>query len=322
VTKPTKPDMWMPLFIGDYLSATTHLTTLEHGAYLLLMMHAWKNGGFLPADSERLRVITRVTREDWSTVWSTLGPYFTEQDGKLIQKRVSAEIEKWQSIRNQKVAAGKASAVVRWGNGEGNERDNGDVTDRVTGEVTKGVRKSNPSPSPSPSTSPPPPPKPKSKTSVEKGTRLSRDWTPSDELLLWCAETRPELVDATDAIVDAFKDYWCALSGAKARKLDWNATFRNRWREVKAPPKTKLNGNDLAAHNARVIDAWANDDKPSTAPKNWWETTDGIKAKAEELDFEILPGENPFGIVERLLAITTEIERRRQLRLDKEKKQA
>lgn len=57
------------------------------------------------------------------------------------------------------------------------------------------------------------------------GTRLSPDWQPSPSLRAWAAGRRPDL-DITEAI-EAFRDYWLALSGKRATKLDWDATFRN-----------------------------------------------------------------------------------------------
>jgi uncharacterized protein YdaU (DUF1376 family) len=54
---------WMPWYVGDYLRDTAHLDTHEHGAYLLLLAHAWQHDGAIPLDHERLRKITKLSQD-------------------------------------------------------------------------------------------------------------------------------------------------------------------------------------------------------------------------------------------------------------------
>ena len=54
----------MPLYVGDYLRDTRHLTTLQHGAYLLLLMEYWTKGE-LPKDSEKIRKLCGLTPQLW-----------------------------------------------------------------------------------------------------------------------------------------------------------------------------------------------------------------------------------------------------------------
>lgn len=57
-------------------------------------------------------------------------------------------------------------------------------------------------------------------------TRLDRDWRPNDDELAKARARRPDL-DIEEAI-EMFRDYWCALRDTPAaKKLDWDATFRN-----------------------------------------------------------------------------------------------
>jgi hypothetical protein len=61
-----------------------------------------------------------------------------------------------------------------------------------------------------------------------RGTRIAADWNPSAATIAWCQQQR---VDGL-AHVDEFRDYWIALPGAKGVKLDWDATFKNRIRQI------------------------------------------------------------------------------------------
>lgn len=74
-------------------------------------------------------------------------------------------------------------------------------------------------------------------------TRLPADWTPTNEDLDFCKTTRPDL--SASFVADGFKDYWISVAGAKGRKLDWAATWRNWIRRQQAPSvKTKQAGRD------------------------------------------------------------------------------
>lgn len=75
-------------------------------------------------------------------------------------------------------------------------------------------------------------PQPKEKTN---GTRLDKPFVIPDTWVRWAQENRPDL-DAQHT-AQCFADYWHGLPGAKGRKLDWFATWRNWCR--KEPKKTK-----------------------------------------------------------------------------------
>ncbi len=65
---------WMPLYVGDYLGDTGHLTTTQHGAYLLLMMHYWRKGE-LPDDDRQLSKIAKLPLKTWCDYRATLAGF-------------------------------------------------------------------------------------------------------------------------------------------------------------------------------------------------------------------------------------------------------
>ena len=102
-----KTDAWMPLWIGDYLADTMHLTAAQHGAYLLLLMAHWRRPEGLPADADFLAATARMTREQWLSEAKACLAFFTERDGVLTHKRVVEERAKAQAKHAKLSAAGR-----------------------------------------------------------------------------------------------------------------------------------------------------------------------------------------------------------------------
>ena len=67
--------------------------------------------------------------------------------------------------------------------------------------------------------------KPASKASKARGTRLPDGWVPDDDLIAWTKVNAPAAANVLE--LDRFRDYWTAQPGAKGRKTDWAATWRN-----------------------------------------------------------------------------------------------
>ena len=86
-----KTDIWMPIFIGDYLKDTRHLTTEEHGAYYLILLELWNKEGFLPIDT--IHRIALKPRDKFAEIWKNISGFFTEKDGIISQKRLLKELK-------------------------------------------------------------------------------------------------------------------------------------------------------------------------------------------------------------------------------------
>lgn len=110
----------MPLYVGDYLSATGRLTTEQHGAYLLILLDYWKNGP-PPNDDAVLAQIARLSLPAWRKAKPSLIGFFEVQNGQLIQKRVEKERERAVDLTEKRSKAGKASADARKAKQEGNK---------------------------------------------------------------------------------------------------------------------------------------------------------------------------------------------------------
>lgn len=104
----------MPLFIADYLADTGDLSTEEHGAYLLLMMAAWRMGGKVPSDPERMARLAKLSLDRWLTVWLTLARFFFDSgDGFMVQRRLRDELVKAEARKVAATANGRKGGASK-----------------------------------------------------------------------------------------------------------------------------------------------------------------------------------------------------------------
>jgi uncharacterized protein YdaU (DUF1376 family) len=192
----------LPLHIGDYLADTMHLTTEQHGAYLLLLMAYWKNQGPLPDDAHALAAIARIPYKKWSRIWGALESFFVRGNGVISNRRSDHEIDRAISISSARSTAGKSGATSRW-HGKGNAIANGKG-------ITTPQQIDGPSPSP-----------------------LHKDTPVEEESLIPAREERAPDVDRgpKPELVSAAVKAICLELGIRleddARRFEWPGKIRN-----------------------------------------------------------------------------------------------
>ena len=207
-----KVDIWMPLYIADYLSSTSRLTTEQHGAYLLLIMDYWKSGA--PPDNDLvLSQITKLSPTAWANARTMLQPFFEVVDGLWIQHRIESEMVKAKHNKQVNQKRGKAGAEARW-------NKNAPSIDEAYSEVCS-ADSTSPSPSPTPLSIP--------KTTIQTPVGVS-DSVWQEFKSLRKAKKAPITQRAIDALTnEANKAGWtlekaleeCIVRGWQAFKADW-----------------------------------------------------------------------------------------------------
>lgn len=103
-----------PLWTDAYLGDTTHLTTIEHGAFLLLLFAAWRTPTYdLPDDDKLLARYCRLTPSQWARIRPTIMGYWKLKDGRWFNGRLLDERDAVRRKVLQRSDAGKASALKR-----------------------------------------------------------------------------------------------------------------------------------------------------------------------------------------------------------------
>ncbi|WP_205769517.1 DUF1376 domain-containing protein [Microvirga sp. KLBC 81] len=85
----------LPLFTDAFIADTGHLNATETGAYLMLLMVAWRSSDCaLPDDDSRLCRWARVDPRSWARIKPRVMEFWTLEDGKWTQKRLLLERDK------------------------------------------------------------------------------------------------------------------------------------------------------------------------------------------------------------------------------------
>lgn len=105
---------YLPLYTGDYLRDTRHLSMAEHGAYLLMLTYCWDQKGPLPLDRHRIQGICNArSKDEQEAVERVLADFFVVMDDGLYNKRMQAEIERCDNISRERSEAGKKGYEAR-----------------------------------------------------------------------------------------------------------------------------------------------------------------------------------------------------------------
>lgn len=220
--------------LGDYAKKAGRLSMLQHGSYTLLIDACYDREQF-PTLDEAIEWTWASSTAEVEAVEFVLRKFFTLEDGVYVQKRIQEELTEYRL----KAETNKRIATER----EAKRKEKSTNRAPVVNE---------PPPNHKPLTTNQ---EPVTKSKAAPATRLPADWTPSGEDLAFCRVSRPDL-NPVD-VAAGFVDYWIAQPGAKGRKADWPATWRNwirnqRQAQARASPTGKQANRDSYAAQAQA----------------------------------------------------------------------
>lgn len=139
----------MPMYWDAYLADTTHLTTEEHGAYLLLLAAMWRRNGSVPDDDKDNARILGLTVAKWRKIKARLCSTisgFHVSDGEISQEKLQ---KTWQ--KTQETIEKNRSNGAKGGRPKSSKNNN---LNKATGSVSDNPNKTIPEPEPEPYTVP------------------------------------------------------------------------------------------------------------------------------------------------------------------------
>lgn len=99
---------FIAFYMGDYDKDTQALSTLEHGAYFLLLKQCWVHGS-IPLEPARRASIAKLSLREWSKIAPVIDPFF-DDEGR--NRRATREIEKADTARLKRAMAGHRGGLA------------------------------------------------------------------------------------------------------------------------------------------------------------------------------------------------------------------
>jgi uncharacterized protein YdaU (DUF1376 family) len=137
----------LPLWTDAYLADTRHLKRDQHGAYLLLLMEAWRRiDCSLPDDDKVLATLACASPEEWARLKPVVMAFWKRDGRKKVwrQKRLSSE----RSYVEFKRASNRHKAVSRW------KHEKKQYTTAMPEGMPNACRNDAPTPTPTPTPTP------------------------------------------------------------------------------------------------------------------------------------------------------------------------
>ena len=235
--------------IGDYIKHTMHLSPIEDITYRRLLDMYYDTEAPIP---NNIPLVSRRLRIEAGIVKAILTEFFDETEEGYKNYRADAEIASYHSFLDKQKANGSKGGRPK----------------KTQTKPTANPNLTQNNPKQEPLTTNHKPLKEKElATKVAQAARLSISWELPDEWAEWAKNKRPDL--NSYQVAEGFKDYWLSQAGAKGRKADWFATWRNWIRNQKI---NKQN------------------DEPAWVKQNreWYEEATGKKTEKNILEMEII----------------------------------
>ena len=106
----TRVDVYLPLYVRDFLTSTIGWTAEERGHYLTLLMIQWDRGS-LPADEADLERLSPGVGRCWPML---AGKFPCGDDGLLRNAKLEEHRDRCIGIREKRSQAAKSAASGRW----------------------------------------------------------------------------------------------------------------------------------------------------------------------------------------------------------------